>query len=216
LAIATRLKGRVRRTILWHAQHRDERPREGEASIATAVHIDTDFNALDATGVARLIAKNAVDDDVALDGLAGAIEAGHRFAIVNAWRNARTEPVARAPLGLLATSPDAGQFPRDAPDLRARRWFVFPGMTTDECLLFKQYDRSLAHASDVWHCALGAVGGIDAPPRRSFEVRALILFDDLVPPHLDRFSRRVTSQLSYGESACFCGEQADRRARQLR
>lgn len=224
-AIAARLSGRVRRVILWHPQHRDERPRSADdASIATAAHIDTDLHAMVAADVARLVARNAVDDDsdgeTDDDGAAivQAIADGRRFAIVNAWRNARAEPISRAPLGLLSTSRDGGRFPFDAPDLEASRWHAYPRMTHDECLLFKQYDRSLARTSDVWHCALpGVVTDPAAPPRRSSEVRAFVLFDEVVPPHLDRFvgtERAPPPRLSYGESACFCDDQARRRRRQ--
>lgn len=209
-AIAAAVEGTASQVVLWHPQHRSEAPGEGESSIATAVHIDTDLNAMSAEDVGRLVENNCVSRT---SGLASEIAAGRRFAIVNAWRNADSKPIARAPLALLATSPNSGRFPTDSPDRSQRRWYTFPAMTGDEWLLFKQYDRSLARTSDVWHCALAAVGDAAAPPRRSFEIRAFVLFDEVVPEDLDRFAGGAESRLSYEASACFCGEQAAARRR---
>lgn len=76
-------------------------------------------------------------------------------------------------------------------------------MTSDECLLFLQYDRSVRAPSDVWHCALPSVSeGEGAPPRRSMELRALVVFEERVPHNDDRFNgaavprvRRLTEEL---------------------
>lgn len=213
--IASCLPGRVSEVILWHPQYRSERPYEGQASIATSVHIDTDLNAMYVDDLLRLIERNSVSEpSVDWPELREELVAGRRFAVINAWRNARPEPIMRAPLALLATTPDSSRFPNGAPELDRNRWFTFPGMTVDECLLFKQYDRSLGCTSDVWHCALANLGDSNAPPRLSFEVRAFVIFEEYVHEKVDHFENRVLPRLSYSESACFCGDQARLRARE--
>lgn len=215
--IASCLPGRVSDVILWHPQYRSERPREGQASIATSAHIDTDLNAMFMDDLLRLVERNCVSEPcVDWRELREELVAGRRFAVINAWRNARPEPITRAPLALLATTPESDRFPIGAPDLDRNRWFTFPGMTFDECLLFKQYDRSLACTSDVWHCALASLSDLNAPPRLSFEVRAFVIFEEYVHETVDRFEKRVLPRLSYSQSACFCGDQARRRAKNTR
>ena len=57
------------------------------------------------------------------------------------------------------------------------------------CLYHAYTDRKLGRPSELWHCALpglveGGEGGGDAaaaPPRRSFEVRALVLLEEQLP-----------------------------------
>merc|ERR1719491_2613077 len=95
-----------------------------------------------------------------------------------------------SPLAILYTKYLArlGSFPQDAPDPIRSLWYTYPSMTKDECLLFLQYDRLLSQPSDLWHCALPSVGvgskdrgcgggGQDhGIPRRSFDIRALVVF----------------------------------------
>ena len=119
-----------------------------------------------------------------------------RFAVVNAWRNIDPRsPVCRAPLAVMATRYKDGEtsvVPEASPCTARSRWYVFPEMKADEVLLFMQYDRSADAPSDVWHCALPQMTeGSDVdqlPPRRSFEVRCLVIFDEQVPSDRDRFS----------------------------
>ena len=77
------------------------------------------------------------------------------------------------------------------------RWYVFPRMTSDEVLLFTQFDRSAEYPGDTWHSALPSVAEQRAaeepaeeplPPRRSFEVRCLVVFEEMVEHGCDRFS----------------------------
>jgi len=59
-------------------------------------------------------------------------------------------------------------------------------------------------------------GSQELPPRRSFDIRALIVLDESVPEELDRFSPdRTRPILTFEESGCFCDEQAaDRKQEQ--
>ena len=112
---------------------------------------------------------------------------GKRFSVVNAWRNIGTTPIQRAPLVFLPMHYQETnmQFPKGTPNFSNSVWYSYPNMTTKELLLFCQYDRHVKYTSDLWHCALKQVG-VDAPPRESFDVRAMVIFDETVPPDMDR------------------------------
>eukprot|EP00586_Coscinodiscus_wailesii_P010814 CAMPEP_0172511684 /NCGR_PEP_ID=MMETSP1066-20121228/238193_1 /TAXON_ID=671091 /ORGANISM="Coscinodiscus wailesii, Strain CCMP2513" /LENGTH=101 /DNA_ID=CAMNT_0013291159 /DNA_START=465 /DNA_END=770 /DNA_ORIENTATION=- len=99
-------------------------------------------------------------------------------------------------------------------------------MTYDECLVFKQYDRDARYPSDVWHSALKFVTTTtrrrhdnaridDAPPRLSFDFRALVVYkSEIVPERRDRYSvDRIRPVMSFEESGNFCNEQASERKR---
>jgi len=198
----------------------------------------------DAERFADLIEKNRIrcvrndeDDDFSREDVVSSIERGWRFAIVNAWRNIDDEPVTVAPLGLLATrycrnNSDRSfpAFPDARPDMERSRWYSFPNMTKDEVLLFCQYDRDASKPSDLWHCALlkefqqsnddhnnrpDAIAAVTtAGNRKSFDVRALVIFDEVVPPeqHRDRFrTTRTRPFMTQLQSADFCSDQARRR-----
>ena len=89
--------------------------------------------------------------------------------------------------------------PELAPCAESSRWYVFPRMTHGEVLLFKQYDRDVARPSDTWHCALKGAEAADgdAPPRRSFELRCFVLFDETVPAACDRFCGDAMPKLTH-------------------
>jgi len=117
-------------------------------------------------------------------------------------------------------------FPNSRPDLEQSKWYSFPNMTGDEVLVFYQYDRLATQPSDLWHCAISVeedharddeedsnivVKGRYVP-RESFDIRALIVFDEIVQSDEDRFHpERVRPVLSFEESGRFCDEQAIKR-----
>jgi len=197
----------------WTANGDTEYERTG---IATLAHLDTDMLGFrgETDAIVRMVERNRIESllegqpavGAKLTGrgraLADAISDGQRFAIVNAWRNVDPHsPVRTAPLAVMATryKPRAdgrppAVVPEAAPCAERSRWYTFPQMTSDECLLFLQYDRSVLAPSDVWHCALPDVseGEVseeeDAPPRRSMELRAFVVFDERVPHSQDRFT----------------------------
>jgi hypothetical protein len=221
--------------VFWHPMYRGDDQimskgniRESEqervlptASIAPLAHIDTDVGAFDGTDeIVRLVANNRIDDaeqarSFSSEALEDVLASGRRFCIVNLWRNVNLhQPVLRAPLAVLSTRYKCDSlkrccFPYTKPDPSTSRWYTFPNMTTSECLLFLQYDRDIQRPSDLWHCALASVKESGAQPRRSFDVRALVVFQDDVSPDRDRFTQdRTRPHLTRQESECFCEDQA--------
>ena len=163
------------------------------APLASSVHLDADIAAYEIEEFIDLIAERSIipDDDNPTK-LRELLSSNKRFMIVNAWRNINEEePVLRAPLGLfLPNYTEANQtYPWARPDLETSRWYTFPRMTTDELLLFKQYDRRIDKISDIWHCALPIMeeDGEDAQPRRSLDLRAFCILKEEVAPEMDRF-----------------------------
>ena len=175
-----------------------------------------------------------------------------RFAVINFWRSTnRIAPVTTSPLAILSTRYEArnsssmisqkgstesslgkqtyqySAFPYAQPDLKQSKWFAFPNMTSDELLVFYQYDRLATQPSDLWHCAISVddkyASNINEKldldsnrthaPRESFDIRALVVFDEIVQHNKDRFRpERVRPVLSFEESGCFCDEQAMKRS----
>ena len=118
---------------------------------------------------------------------------------------------------------DFSAFPVSRPDLDQSKWYSFPNMTNNEVLVFYQYDRLGTQPSDLWHCAISVEiecaegSGVNSnpglkrrkAPRESFDIRALIVFDEVVNSDEDRFHpERIRPLLSFEESGCFCDEQA--------
>jgi hypothetical protein len=115
-------------------------------------------------------------------------------------------------------------FPTAVPDFtnNASRWYIFSDMQPDECLIFKQYDRRADKMSDLWHCALSIdrdddghdndidLNRHDRLPRKSFDIKAMVILKENVPVHLDRFELSIRPQLSLEESGDFCNYQASR------
>ena len=230
--------------VFWHPMYRGDDQimskgniRESEqegvlptANIAPLVHIDTDVGGYDSTDeIIRLVANNRLDDaeqarPFSSEALEDVLASGRHFCIVNLWRNVNLhQPVLRAPLAVLSTqytSCDSSKrfcFPDAKPDPSTSRWYTFPSMTADECLIFLQYDRDIQRPSDVWHCALASVKESVAQPRRSFDVRALVVFQDDVSPHRDRFAQdRTRPHLTHQESGRFCDDQAKTEGKKIK
>ena len=202
--------------------------------VARLVHIDTDFGAHDVEGIISLVEQNSIGcvnkrrhKSFPREKINASIREGNRFAIINAWKGIQPShaKIGRAHLGLLSSryeddNKDIPQrhrcFPTLQPNPKESRWYAYPGMSSDEVLLFKQYDRIVDLPSDIWHCSLPETDAEKKPeynfPRRSFDVRALVVFDKVVPPELDRYcSDRPRPVLSLEESGCFCDEQAEKR-----
>jgi hypothetical protein len=187
-----------------------------QSSTAAMAHIDTDIGAFEAERVLNLVESNRVASEQShvfpRCELLDAIQKGHRFMIINCWRNAGESPIQRAPLGIYATrykEPDTC-FPTSQPDWDHSRWYLFPGMTKDECLLFKQYDRDIRFASDLWHCALHdlSVPLDEASLRRSLDIRAFVTMKERVDEKHDRYcDKRTRPFLTYQESEQFCRAQ---------
>jgi hypothetical protein len=275
---------RIKHCILWNPMYRGEDlkivPRDDinennddnhnlpTSSVASMVHIDTDVGAFSVDELLGMISNTRLDQDVAFpyEGIKAAIvENGHRFAIVNAWRNINPDhPVTSSPLAVMSpyymkhtkhtttspvssnaaaclqqdtsSSPLLRAFPEGMLDPTQSRWYTYPNMTHEECLLFLQYDRDVRVTSDIFHCALTLTPqqqqqhdqqhdndqllfeqskpqpqpqqSQPPPPRQSFDIRAFIVFEEKVDPKFDRYrSDRVRPFLSLEESGCFCESQ---------
>lgn len=58
------------------------------------------------------------------------------------------------------------------------RWYYYPKMMRDECLIFKSYDSQPSEAQFVFHTSLATLSADPAGSlRQSIEVRALVLFE---------------------------------------
>lgn len=201
------------------------------ANIASMVHIDTDVGAYESIhDFLDIVEKNKVQtstsetklhqnsiQDVADD----IVHGKKRFVIVNFWKNIGDTPVSKAPLAILSTryNKQHSAFPNSHPNMEESKWYVFPNATRDEVIVFYQYDRNLKQPSDLWHCAISPENNEtklqdfqESPPRKSFDIRALIVLDEFVPEEFDRFSSdRTRPVLTFEESGCFCDEQAANR-----
>lgn len=162
------------------------------------------------------------------DELMTACNSGCRVILLNIWRP--LVPVTSAPLGILATRydptlpPERSFFPLAAPDTRSTsHWYIFSDMRPDECLIFKQFDRRLDKRSDLWHCALTDLTMTHCnddeklmpnystnKPRRSFDIKAMVILKEKVPSHLDRLEVAQRPELTLEESGEFCNSQARR------
>ena len=228
----------IEKLVLWHPTLRGEEisvgprleNRPGLGPIAGKAHIDTDVGAYGLDGVCNLVDKNRVDattsslskDQSIKDDLMKACEGGRRMILLNLWRP--LVPVSSAPLGLLATKydtssvkPEEAVFPKVSPSPEMSHWYIFSNMQPDECLIFKQYDRRLDKMSDIWHCALriqeenqGLSKPLQVLPRRSFDIKAMVILKEKVPSHLDRFEATTRPRLSWEESGEHCNVQAQR------
>jgi hypothetical protein len=190
--------------------NQDGLPQSPTASMA---HIDTDIGASEAQHMLSLVESNRlgpIQSNVFPRGaLLDAIQKGLRFMIINCRRNAGESPIQRVPLSIYAISyKDHTSFPTSQPDWKHSRWYLFPGMTKDECLLFKQYDRDIRFASDIWHCALHYLSvplNENAFLRRSLDARAFVIMNERVDDRYDRYSdKRARPSLNYQESELFC------------
>lgn len=118
--------------------------------------------------------------------------AAGRFAFINVWRSIDAEaPVLQKPLAVCdENSIDASEiftyelrFPdrtgenyslRHSP---SHRWYYYPEMTGDECLVFKVYDKHEDGPRFVFHTAFDdPTTPTDAPPRKSIEIRTIAFF----------------------------------------
>lgn len=115
------------------------------------------------------------------------------FAFINIWRNIASEPVQRLPLAVLDPAcvgeeewiPYEMQYPdRKGENYAMRfnpkhRWYFYPHMTKEECLMFKVYDSRKGERRPrfVFHTAFEDLETpLDAPARRSLEVRTIACF----------------------------------------
>ena len=205
------------------SRQRDQLLHTPTANIASLVHIDTDVGAYDSIEeFLAIIDNNRVQNDslassssVIEDVTDDIVSGRKRFAILNFWRNTGETPVTQAPLSIYSSRYDGDvAFPDAAPNVEDSKWYMFPNATRDEVIVFYQYDRERDQPSDLWHCAIEVEEkeSDSVHRRKSFDIRALIVFDDEVSDNNDRFSpERTRPVLSFEESGCFCDKQAAKR-----
>lgn len=160
IAIDSEISNQKRKNNISHPLQKTT-PR---ASIAPNVHIDTDIDAYpDLASVCNLIFKNQIhetfvginDNNNDEQDILESLENGHRFMIVNFWRNISPYPLSRSPLAILSThyklnhdedhkEDNAFFFPSSKPNMNQSWWYTFPNMDSNECLVFQQYDRRLS------------------------------------------------------------------------
>ena len=166
--------------------------------------------------------------DFALSGLTAsdleACVAGRaRVVSVNVWRSIdRRNPVRRCPLGLC--DPASLVRPRDelvpfqivCPDASfakahvlahqsdAHRWYHYPHMRDDECLVFVSGDTAQRWPA-VPHTSFDDPRTRDGdPPRRSIEARCFVIFKDHVEQEEDSDKRRASRSESGDRPAIVC------------
>eukprot|EP00929_Paragymnodinium_shiwhaense_P115689 TRINITY_DN84712_c0_g1_i1.p1 TRINITY_DN84712_c0_g1~~TRINITY_DN84712_c0_g1_i1.p1 ORF type:complete len:340 (+),score=63.79 TRINITY_DN84712_c0_g1_i1:46-1020(+) len=116
-----------------------------------------------------------------------------RFAFLNIWRSIDpVNPVKRNPLAVCdeRTVPLADRFLYELrfPDRTGEnyslkfsadhKWYYYPEMAPDECLMFKVHDKKEDGPRFVFHTAFEDPLTTEAdPPRRSIEVRSIAIFD---------------------------------------
>jgi hypothetical protein len=210
--------------FFWHPMLRGESitPRhrsDSKPAMATAasmVHIDTDVGAYGLGGILDLVGNNLIGTEPSAFAKDKIYEQlafeNRRFLFLNTWR-----PLAHVrsrPLAIWATNyKDAnGMFPVMRPCLDTSRWYIFPEMEPSECLIFKQYDRRRDQPCDFWHTSLDIKSKSDGDgpqaPRRSFDMKAMVIMKETVLPDQDRLSASTRSELTLEESGDFCEEQA--------
>lgn len=207
-----------------HGNQYNNNLRTPTANIAPHVHIDTDIGAHEnIEEVLAIIENNRIPFDsttthpsgyVVKDIVKAIVSGRQRFAIVNFWRNISEEPITRAPLAIYSPRYDGcAVFPDAVPTFVESKWYMFPEAMRDEVILFYQYDRDRSQPSDLWHCAIELeVEATASTLRRSFDIRAFILFDSEVSISNDRYTPgRTRPILSFEESGCFCDEQTAKR-----
>jgi hypothetical protein len=195
----------IRHLIFWHMNRRgkDLKVQKPNQKVQTSkfvgsAHIDTDvgcYNRLE--DFVRLFENNCVEADFPRQDLLDLLQQGRRCAIINVWRNIAKDPIQRAPLAIMPAQYNNEKkqaFPNALINVEQSRWYVYPEMQNDELLVFSQFDRNVQQPSDLWHTGLVDVGveNVDND-RESFDIRCLVVFDEIVPPVYDRlgpFHRR--------------------------
>jgi len=114
--------------------------------------------------------------------------ASNRFTFINIWRSINSEPVQSKPLAVCdpASVPDKDVLEYDmyyedrigqSYSLKhsdRHKWYYFPKMTKNECLMFKVFDSKGDGPRFVPHTAFDDPSEPDnAPPRRSIECRVI-------------------------------------------
>merc|ERR1719401_2480539 len=119
--------------------------------------------------------------------------ASRRFAFINVWRSIAPTPVQRSPLACCDTNSvqesDRFLYELIFPDRTGEnyslrfsekhKWYYYPQMVKDECLVFKVYDKPETGPRFVFHTAFeDPCTTPESPPRQSIEIRTVAFFDE--------------------------------------
>jgi glutathione S-transferase len=168
---------------------------DGSAQAAPVPRVHCDYTE---TGAPRRLRQFAESGELTVEGEAitpemvdDMIKNGKRFAFINIWKSIDQEnPVLEMPLALCdpKSVPELDRFTYELrfPDRTGEnyslrfsnehKWYSYPKMTSDECVVFKVFDT--IEPKFVFHTAFkDPRGGFHAPARRSIEVRTIAFFD---------------------------------------
>lgn len=121
--------------------------------------------------------------------------ASRRFAFINVWRSISDEPIEQKPLACCDTrsvpEKDHLLYELIFPDRigenyslkfsEAHKWYYFPRMVKDECLVFKVYDKKEDGPRFTFHTAFeDPLTTPSSAARRSIEIRSIAFFDEEV------------------------------------
>ena len=109
--------------------------------------------------------------------------AGRRILMLNTWRNTSDEPVRRSPFAVAdqrtikSSDGCGGSLGRLGVRRReGQQFYYYPGMTSEEMLVFLNYDSDAKEHAPCVHSAFEDVNTLaDAPPRHSIELRCILV-----------------------------------------
>lgn len=165
--------------------------------------VHNDFSESYAEGIIRTVASGGVphtqtfgmSDAIVKAGISEDALRRSRMLVINTWRAAVDQPLARFPLAVAdrrtvrrsrlntnligkvpSGKPRGGIETLSATHDSDHKWYYYPGMTRDEVLLWKGYDSAEVPARPTLHTAFDDPNTpADAPERLSVEVRVLCL-----------------------------------------
>jgi len=164
------------------------------AGPVTRVHVD--YNEVSAPKRLQQLAERPGYTGVQLRADAEKVlGSGQRFAFINVWRSIDPDhPVLQCPLALCdPRSVDANdwisyemvypdrigsRFALPKKNSSAHKWFYYPEMKMEECLMFSCFDSRQDGPRFVFHCAFDDQTASSDIPRRSIEVRAIVIFNE--------------------------------------
>lgn len=160
----------------------------GAAAAGPVARIHCDYTAASAP---RRLAQLVKQQNLMLDETEVERLINGRFAFINVWRNISEIPVAQSPLALCDTKSvlDSDRFlyemvyaDRIGENYSLKfsphhRWYYYPQMTRDECIVFKVYDAETEKSRFTFHTAFtDPTSEPNAPRRESIEARTIACF----------------------------------------
>jgi len=172
--------------------------KSSEASAASVVRVHTDYTLESAPKrLAQLADEGSYTGYKMTPEEKASVLAG-RYTFINVWRSVTDDPVEVRPMAFCeaeSVEPEewihyemhypnrvGGNYALAHKD--THKWYYYPRMVKDECVLFKVYDKADEpwRARTVYHTAFDAPDTRpDAPVRKSLECRAIAVFPEAKP-----------------------------------